>query len=38
MRFLLGVWGFVPPHTQRFQGEIFDTAGLAQRLFIFAYF
>jgi hypothetical protein len=26
--------GFNPPHTQRFQGEIFDTTGLAPRLFI----
>jgi hypothetical protein len=30
----LGVRGYVPPHMQRFQGEIFDTAGLALRRFI----
>jgi hypothetical protein len=29
-----GAGGFVPPHTQKFQGEIIDTAGLALRLFI----
>jgi len=32
---MLGVRGFVPPHMQKFQGEIFDTAGLALRRFIF---
>jgi len=29
-----GAGGLVPPHMQRFQGEIFDTAGLALRRFI----
>jgi hypothetical protein len=37
-RFLLGCGGFVPPHTQSLQEEIFDTAGLALRLLIFICF
>ncbi|MDR2793221.1 MAG: hypothetical protein LBB61_06095, partial [Treponema sp.] len=31
-----GCGGFVPPHTQSLQEEIFDTAGLALRLLIFS--
>jgi hypothetical protein len=29
-----GCGGFVPPHTQRFQGEIFNTSLLAAGIFI----